>query len=255
MGACGHLGSPAVTNDVGYAAYDIVSPVLLPDAASSEKKPVATYVSLWACQLLNPKIKREVSMKPIYSSKKPGGYLLALFLLFGIAMISGTTAQAQYPWGWGQDRQDRNRDRDDRNRRRRDRDRDNDRDRDRDDRYRRVDRYSRNNGGYYGNGGYDPYGRNGGYGNTYQVAQQQGYSYGLNTGASDAQRGQSFDPQRSHYYRNANDGYNSRYGNRGQYQQAFRQGFLQGYREGYQRYGYDRGRNNGRSRNGSWFPW
>jgi len=212
-------------------------------------------------------ITREVSMNAIYSSKKPSGYLLALFLLFGIAMISGTTAQAQYPWGWGQDRQDRNRDRDDRNRRRhdrdRDRDRDDDEDRNRDDRYRRDDRYDRSNRGYdpYGydpydrNGGYDPYGRNGGYGNSYQIAQQQGYSYGLNTGASDAQRGQSYDPQRSHYYRNANDGYNSRYGNRGQYQQAFRQGFLQGYREGYQRYGYGRGRNNGRSRNGSWFPW
>jgi hypothetical protein len=195
-------------------------------------------------------ITREVNMKPIYSSKKLSGYLLALFLLFGIAMISGTTAQAQYPWGWGQDRQDRNRDRDDRNRRRRDRDRNDDRGRD--DRYRRDDRYGRNNGGYDQYGGY---GRNGGYGNTYQVAQQQGYSYGLNTGASDAQRGQNYDPQRSHYYRNANDGYNSRDGNRGQYQQAFRQGFLQGYREGYQRYGYDRGRNNGRSRNGSWFPW
>jgi len=190
-------------------------------------------------------ITREVSMKSIYSTQKPSGYLLVLFLLFGIAMISGTTAQAQYPWGWGQDRQQDNRDRDDRNRRRRDRDRD--------DRYRRDDRYGRNNGGYDQYGGY---GRNGGYGNTYQVAQQQGYSYGLNTGATDAQRGQSYDPQRSHYYRNANDGYNSRYGNRGQYQQAFRQGFLQGYREGYQRYGYGRGRNNnGRSRNGSWFPW
>jgi len=172
-------------------------------------------------------------MKSDYSSKKAGGYLLAFFLLFGIAMISGTTAQAQYPGGWGQDR---NRDRDDQYRRERDR-------RNRDDRYGR-------------NGGSDPYGRNGGYGNVYQIAQQQGYSDGLNTGASDAQRGQSFDPQRSHYYRSANDGYNSRYGNRGQYQQAFRQAFLQGYREGYQRYGYNRGRNNnGRRNNGSWFPW
>jgi len=158
-------------------------------------------------------------MKGNYSSKKASGYLLAVFLLFGTAIISSTTAQAQYP-GWGQDRQDRN------DRYRRDRDRD--------------DRYGRNNGYGY---------------NTYQIAQQQGYSDGLSTGSADAQRGQSFDPQRSHYYRNANDGYNSRYGNRGQYQQAFRQGFLQGYREGYQRYGYGRGRNNGRRTYGGWFPW
>ena len=149
-------------------------------------------------------------MKSIYSVKKTGGYLLALFLLFGVAMISSTTAQAQYPWGWGQNRQDR----------------------DRDVRYRR-----------------------GGYGNTYQIAEQQGYSDGLSTGSADAQRGQSYDPQRSHYYRSATDGYNSRYGNKGAYEQAFRQGFMQGYREGYQRYGYNRGRNNGRWNNGRWFPW
>ncbi|SRR5260370_1270337 len=184
-------------------------------------------------------------MKGNYSSKRASRYLLAVFLLFGTAMISSTTAQAQYPGDWGQDRQDRNRDRQDRNRR--DRDRDGDRD----------DRYGRNGSyGGYGNGGYDRYGRNNGYGyNTYQIAQQQGYSDGLSTGSADAQRGQSYDPQRSHYYRNGNDGYNSRYGNRGQYQQAFRQGFLQGYREGYQRYGYGRGRNNGRRTYGGWFPW
>ena len=33
----------------------------------------------------------------------------------------------------------------------------------------------------------------------YQAARQQGYSYGLNVGAADAQRGQSFSPQRSKY--------------------------------------------------------
>jgi hypothetical protein len=151
-------------------------------------------------------------MKSIYLAKKTGGYLLAFFLLFGVAMISSTTAQAQYPGGWG--RQDRNR----------------------------------------GYGGY------GGNGNTYQIAQQQGYSDGLNTGSADGQRGQSYDPQRSHYYKSGTDGYNSRFGNKGAYQQAFRQGFLQGYREGYQRYGNNRGRNNGRNNNGRWnngrwFPW
>jgi hypothetical protein len=78
--------------------------------------------------------------------------------------------------------------------------------------------------------------------NGFQVARQQGYSYGMNVGAADAQRGQSFNPQRSRYYRDASQGYNSYYGNRGQYRQAFRDAFLQGYREGYQRFAYNRGR-------------
>ena len=78
--------------------------------------------------------------------------------------------------------------------------------------------------------------------NGFQVARQQGYSYGLNVGAADAQRGQSFNPQRSRYYRNPDQGYSSYYGNRGQYRQVFRDAFVQGYREGYQRYAYNRGR-------------
>ena len=101
------------------------------------------------------------------------------------------------------------------------RDRDRDRDR-RDDRYdRRDDRYRDRNYGY-------------------ENARQQGYSWGMNVGASDAQRGQSFDPRRSRYWRNADQGYNSYYGNRGQYKQIFRDAFEQGYREGYQRYAGNR---------------
>jgi hypothetical protein len=74
------------------------------------------------------------------------------------------------------------------------------------------------------------------------VAQDNGYQDGLNTGTSDAQRGQSYDPQRSHYYKNATDGYNSSYGNKGQYKQAYRDGFLRGYDDGYRRYrGYGNG--------------
>lgn len=97
----------------------------------------------------------------------------------------------------------------------RDRDRDRDRREDRDDRYR-----DRNYG--------------------YQNARQVGYSYGMNVGAADAQRGQSYDPQRSRYWRNATEGYNSSYGNRGQYKQVFRDAFEQGYRDGFQRYGGNR---------------
>jgi hypothetical protein len=79
----------------------------------------------------------------------------------------------------------------------------------------------------------------------YQTARQQGYSYGLSVGAADAQRGQSYSPQRSRYWRNATEGYNSSSINKGQYKQIFRDAFEQGYREGYQRYVYN---NRGRGR-------
>ena len=146
-------------------------------------------------------------MKLAYSSKKIGGYLLAFFLLFGIATVASSTAQAQW------------------------RDRDNDQyRRDRDRRDRRDDRWDRRNDRYgYG----DRY-------NSYQIARQQGYSYGMSVGAADAQRGQSYSPQRSRYWRNATEGYNSAYGNKGQYKQVFRDAFEQGYREGFQRYAYNR---------------
>jgi len=75
----------------------------------------------------------------------------------------------------------------------------------------------------------------------------------LYTGSRDAERGQSYNPQRSHFYKNGhgdNGGY-GRYGNNYQYQQAYRNGFLRGYNEGYRRNGgYNRGNGNGRR-----FPW
>ena len=98
--------------------------------------------------------------------------------------------------------------------------------RDRDDRWDRRDRDDRyrNDRNRYG----------------YEQARQQGYSYGLNVGAADAQRGQSYSPQRSHYWRNA----------RGYDGQVFRSAFEQGYREGYQRYSYNR-----RGRRDNRWPW
>jgi hypothetical protein len=73
-----------------------------------------------------------------------------------------------------------------------------------------------------------------------QVARERGYSYGMNVGAADAQRCQSYNPQRSRYWRNGLEGYNSDFENRGQYRQVFRNAFEQGYREGYQRFAYNR---------------
>lgn len=145
---------------------------------------------------------------------KVGRILLALAFVSGIGIASSSAVQAQYPQGpYNQDPYRRDRDRD----------------------YRRGDRY----------------GRNGGYGNISQIALSQGYQDGLYTGSRDAERRQSYDPQRSHFYRNGH-GDNGNYGridNSYQFQQAYRSGFLRGHQEGYQRYGgYNRGnnRNNGR---------
>ena len=104
------------------------------------------------------------------------------------------------------------------------------------------------------------YGRNRGNGG-FQVARERGYQDGVSTGQSDSQRGQNFDPQRSHYYRNATDGYDRYYGNKEAYKQAYRQAFQRGYEDGFRRYrGNNRGNNgnngnNGRWRNGRWYPW
>lgn len=76
--------------------------------------------------------------------------------------------------------------------------------------------------------------RNGGY-NNQQI--QQGYQDGVNTGASDAQRGQGYNPQRSHFYRDARS-------------QEFRTSFVNGYDAGYRQYSGAYG--NGGYRNGSY---
>jgi hypothetical protein len=199
------------------------------------------------------------------SHGKAGAALLALSMIFGITLFSGVTAQAQNgSWRDGQYRRDHDRDRDN--------DRNNDRDRERERRRRERERERRqeqNNGGYYGNnggyggygrnggygnnGGYGTYGRNGGYGgyNVYQIATDRGYQDGLSTGQEDAYRGQNYDPQRSHYYRNGTEGYNSSYGSKGQYKQAYRDGFVRGYQQGYRRNGRGGYGNNGRNRAGS----
>lgn len=170
-------------------------------------------------------------MKSHYLKSRISKILFAVLFLVGISAVSSTTAQAQWPYGQDPYRRDRDRDRDYR------------RDRDRDD-----DRYRRN--GQYGQ-----------YGNYNQIAFNQGYQDGIYTGSNDGQRGQNYNPQRSHFYRNGHgdNGGLGRYGNSYQYQQAYRQGFLQGYDQGFRRNGGYNRRNNGRYGNGrigNWpFPW
>jgi hypothetical protein len=67
-----------------------------------------------------------------------------------------------------------------------------------------------------------------------QSAYEIGYHDGVFTGANDGRRGQTYDPERSHFYREAKRGYRSAKGNRDDYRQAYRDGFLHGYREGYE---------------------
>jgi len=188
-----------------------------------------------------------LEMKSHYLSNKLMRVLLTLSFIAGIGLVSSAAVQAQRPWDRDQDRQDR-RDRDSR----RNRDYDRDRDYDRNDQYGRNGDYG-NNGRYGRNGGYGGYG---GYGNASQIALSQGYQDGQYTGSSDAQRGQNYDPRRSHFYRNGRGNSGGYYGNGYQYQQAYRNGFLRGYDEGFQRYG---GNNRNRRSNGNYgrfpFPW
>ena len=160
---------------------------------------------------------------------KVWGFILGVSILLGVGLASSSTVQAQ--WRRDDDRWERSR-----------RDRDYRRDRDRDRDYRRRD----DRRGRYSDYRY----------NIYQDAFNRGYQQGLQTGSSDSNRGQSYNPQRSRYYKNADYGYNSSYGgNKGQYKQYYRDGFLRGYREGYQRYDRYDPRRRSRSGIGFPFPW
>ena len=75
--------------------------------------------------------------------------------------------------------------------------------------------------GYYGY----PYGAYGQYvfGDSV-AADSQGYQDGMKTGSNDTHRGQSFNPERSHYFKDAG------FGN---FAQDYREGFLRGYGDGF----------------------
>jgi hypothetical protein len=85
--------------------------------------------------------------------------------------------------------------------------------------------------------------RTGNYGGYNNQQVQQGFQYGVNVGAADAQRRQNYSPQRSRYYRDAPT-------------QEFRAGFVRGYDQGYRQYAgaYGNGsyRNDGSYGNGGY---
>jgi hypothetical protein len=88
------------------------------------------------------------------------------------------------------------------------------------------------NRGYGNNGSYGSYGTNGNYGIN-NVAYDNGYQKGLEKGRQDGRDRDSYDPVRYKEYRNADNGYNSRYGSKDQYKLAYRDGFEAGYSQGY----------------------
>ncbi len=181
-------------------------------------------------------------MKAHYFSQRIGRVLAALFFVISIGFVSSSAVQAQWwPNATGQ------RDRD--YRRQQERQVRRDRERQRNEEWRRRNR-NRNDEDWRYRG-------NSGYGNISQAAVNQGIQDGVYTGSRDAQRGQSYNPQRSHFYRNGHgdNDYSRRQARNGyQYEQAYRQGFLRGYDQGFRQYGgYNRSRSGANNRFP--FPW
>jgi flagellar biosynthesis/type III secretory pathway protein FliH len=69
-----------------------------------------------------------------------------------------------------------------------------------------------------------------------RTACEQGYQDGLYTGANDGRRGQSYDPERSHFYQHGASGFRAVFGSPETYKEGYRDGFTSGYDEGYQNY-------------------
>jgi hypothetical protein len=106
--------------------------------------------------------------------------------------------------------------------------------------YREVG-YRGANDGYYGNRGpYGRYGPYGGYGNGSNVAERFGFQDGLNAGAYDRQTGHSYRPEHDGGYKHADNGYDSRFGNKDTYKYYYRQAYMRGYQQGYNGGGWRR---------------
>jgi hypothetical protein len=137
-----------------------------------------------------------------YLKNTIGGVILGISLLLGIGIVSGTTAQGQYP---NNDQYRRNRDYRDQQ---------------------RGNRRGRN---------WDGYPNYGGSFELRQTALNAGYNEGVKAGRNDRRRGRN-DFQRSSAYRSATKDYNSRLGDRYSYQRYFRDAFENGYADGQRGY-------------------
>src|SRR5256886_12670015 len=66
-------------------------------------------------------------------------------------------------------------------------------------------------------------------------AYERGYREGLEEGRNDARKGRNYAPSRHGEFRDADDGYNRRDGDREFYRRVYRRGFEVGYRESFDR--------------------
>jgi hypothetical protein len=160
-------------------------------------------------------------MKSISLKGTIGKAFLAFSLLFGIGIMSSTSAQAQWQDNRSNDRYDRDRDYS----------YSQDRDQNRDWRRDRNGRWGRRNGR---NG--DGYGNYGGSYELRQTALNAGANEGNKAGREDRRRGRRYDPTSKSEYQKGTKDYSSRLGDRYTYQQYFREAFEHGYADGYQGY-------------------
>jgi hypothetical protein len=70
----------------------------------------------------------------------------------------------------------------------------------------------------------------------FNTAYDRGYREGVQQGERDGRDGRNPQFERDSAYRDADRGYQDRYGSRDQYRDEFRRGYASGYREGYSRY-------------------
>jgi len=68
----------------------------------------------------------------------------------------------------------------------------------------------------------------------------RGYREGVQQGEEDSRRGRDQQWERSSVYRNADEGYQDRWGSRDAYRSEFRRGYISGYQTGYNRYRNER---------------
>ncbi|MFB3854170.1 MAG: hypothetical protein ACE148_10155 [Vicinamibacterales bacterium] len=73
-----------------------------------------------------------------------------------------------------------------------------------------------------------------------RIAYENGYRRGFERGAADYRSGRVYEFRNERDYRNADWGYDSRLGPRGQYRQFFRSGYERGYSDGYRGQGAGR---------------
>src|SRR6267154_1584874 len=70
----------------------------------------------------------------------------------------------------------------------------------------------------------------------FRIAREKGRQDGLYEGENRARARKSYDPYGSRSYKKAVDGYDSRMGNKSEYQRVYREAYLRGYEDGYRRY-------------------